>query len=333
MKRIIITTLFTLSLCLGCSSEKSDTGENSLIIYSPHPLSYLNALTEDFKSKNPGINVELIGAGSGELLKRVESEKDNPLGDVLWGGTITIVKPKMYLFENYITTNEANIPYKNIEGNLTRCTVVPSILMINTNLAGNIKIEGYADLLNPALKGKIAFADPAAAQSPFEHLVNMLYAMGNGDTEKGWDYIRKFCANLDGKLLSGSSATYKGVADGEYTVGLTFEQGGVDYVAWGSPVKVVYMKEGVISKPDGVYIIKNAKNMENAKKFVDYITSYDAQKMINEKLNRRAVRDDLPASDLFVPIDEINIIYDDEDLVIANKQKWLDKFRDIFTSI
>ena len=336
MKRIIITILFALSLLysiMGCSTEKSDTGENSLVIYSPHPLSFLNALVDDFKAKNPGINVELIGAGSGELLKRVESEKDNPLGDVLWGGTVTIVKPKAYLFEDFATTNSENIPYKNIEGPLTRCTVVPSILMVNTNLAGNIKIEGYEDLLNPALKGKIAFADPAAAQSPFEHLVNMLYAMGGGDTEKGWDYIKKFCANLDGKLLSGSSATYKGVADGEYTVGLTFEQGGVDYVAWGSPVKVVYMKEGVISKPDGVYIIKGAKNMENAKRFVDYITSYDAQKMINEKLNRRAVRSDLPPSNLFIPIEDINIIYDDEDLVVANKQKWLDKFRDIFTSI
>ncbi len=333
MKRIIITILFILGLSFGCSTEKSDTGENSLVIYSPHPLSFLNALVDDFKAKNPGINVELIGAGSGELLKRVESEKDNPLGDVLWGGTVTIVKPKAFLFEDFATTNSENIPYKNIEGPLTRCTVVPSILMVNTNLAKNIKIEGYEDLLNPALKGKIAFADPAAAQSPFEHLVNMLYAMGGGDTEKGWDYIRKFCANLDGKLLSGSSATYKGVADGEYTVGLTFEQGGVDYVAWGSPVKVVYMKEGVISKPDGVYIIKGAKNMENAKRFVDYITSYDAQKMINEKLNRRAVRSDLPPSDLFVPIEDINIIYDDEDLVVANKQKWLDKFRDIFTSI
>ena len=334
MKRIIITTLFTLSLCLGCSSEKS-ASSNSLVIYCPHPLDFINPLVDDFKAKNPDINVDVIAAGTGELLKRVESEKDNPLGDILWGGTVTMAKAKIDLFENYTSTNEVNIAdiYKNTEGPLTRCTAVPSVLMINTNLSGNIKIEGYADLLNPALKGKIAFADPAAAQSPFEHLVNMLYAVGGGDTEKGWDYIRKFCANLDGKLLSGSSATYKGVADGEYTVGLTFEQGGVDYVAWGSPVKVVYMKEGVISKPDGVYIIKNAKNMENAKKFVDYITSYDAQKMINEKLNRRAVRDDLPASDLFVPIDEINIIYDDEDLVIANKQKWLDKFRDIFTSI
>ena len=333
MKRIIITTLFTLSLCLGCSSEKSDTGENSLIIYSPHPLSYLNALTEDFKSKNPGINVELIGAGSGELLKRVESEKDNPLGDVLWGGTITIVKPKMYLFENYITTNEANIPYKNIEGNLTRCTVVPSILMINTNLAGNIKIEGYEDLLNPALKGKIACADPSASSSSFEHLVNMLYAMGNGNPEKGWDYVKKLCANLNGKLLSGSSAVYKGVADGEYTVGLTFEEGGANYVVSGSPVKLVYMKEGVVFKADGIYIIKNAKNMENAKKFVDYATSYDAQKTINEKLNRRSVRDDLPPSEILLSVDKINVIKDDDATVEANKQNWLNKFKDIFTGI
>ena len=334
MKRIIITTLFTLSLCLGCSSEKS-ASSNSLVIYCPHPLDFINPLVDDFKAKNPDINVDVIAAGTGELLKRVESEKDNPLGDILWGGTVTMAKAKIDLFENYTSTNEVNIAdiYKNIEGPLTRCTAVPSVLMVNTNLSGNIKIEGYEDLLNPALKGKIAFADPSASSSSFEHLDNMLYAMGNGDPEKGWDYVKKLCANLDGKLLSGSSAVYKGVADSEYTVGLTFEEGGANYVALGSPIKLVYMKEGVIIKPDGIYIIKGAKNMENAKKFVDYITSYDAQKMINEKLNRRAVRDDLPASDLFVPIDEINIIYDDEDLVIANKQKWLDKFRDIFTSI
>ena len=37
------------------------------------------------------------------------------------------------------------------------------------------------------------------------------------------------------------------------------EEGGAKYVADGAPVKLVYMKEGVISKPDGIYIIKNAK--------------------------------------------------------------------------
>ena len=334
MKRIIITTLFTLSLCLGCSSEKS-ASSNSLVIYCPHPLDFINPLVDDFKAKNPDINVDVIAAGTGELLKRVESEKDNPLGDILWGGTVTMAKAKIDLFENYTSTNEVNIAdiYKNTEGPLTRCTAVPSVLMVNTNLSGNIKIEGYEDLLNPALKGKIAFADPSASSSSFEHLDNMLYAMGNGDTEKGWDYVKKLCANLDGKLLSGSSAVYKGVADSEYTVGLTFEEGGANYVALGSPIKLVYMKEGVIIKPDGIYIIKGAKNMENAKRFVDYATSYDAQKTITEKLNRRSVRNDLPPSEILLSVDKINIINDDEKVVDSNKQKWLDKFRDIFTSI
>ncbi|WP_288680773.1 ABC transporter substrate-binding protein [uncultured Brachyspira sp.] len=334
MKRIIITTLFTLSLCLGCSSEKS-ASSNSLVIYCPHPLDFINPLVDDFKAKNPDINVDVIAAGTGELLKRVESEKDNPLGDILWGGTVTMAKAKIDLFENYTSTNEVNIAdiYKNTEGPLTRCTAVPSVLMVNTNLSGNIKIEGYEDLLNPALKGKIAFADPSASSSSFEHLDNMLYAMGNGNPEKGWDYVKKLCANLDGKLLSGSSAVYKGVADSEYTVGLTFEEGGANYVALGSPIKLVYMKEGVIIKPDGIYIIKGAKNMESAKRFVDYATSYDAQKTITEKLNRRSVRNDLPPSEILLSVDKINIINDDEKVVDSNKQKWLDKFRDIFTSI
>ena len=334
MRRLNLIILLTMILTISCS-QGGDANREELIIYCSHPLDLMNTILDDFKLKNPEIKVDVVTAGTGELLKRIEAERANPLGDILWGGTLNSVKSKSDLFENYISTNEANIyeEFQNEEGNFTRFSAIPSVIMINTNLAGNIKIEGYADLLNPALKGKIAAADPSSSSSAFEHLVNMLYAMGNGNPENGWDYVQKLCANLDGKLLSGSSAVYKGVADGEYAVGLTYEEGGISYVVLGSPVKVIYMKEGVISKPDGVYIIKGAKNMENAKRFVDYITSYDAQKMINEKLNRRAVRSDLPPSDLFIPIEDINIIYDDEDLVVANKQKWLDKFRDIFTSI
>ncbi|WP_302280249.1 ABC transporter substrate-binding protein [Brachyspira pilosicoli] len=339
MKKIILicsVILLSLALFYSCSSGDSDTqSKNTLVIYCPHPLEFINPLVDDFKAKNPGINVDIIAAGVGELLKRVESEKDNPLGDILWGGSLNTVKPKVDLFENYTSTNEGSIAdaYKNVEGAITRFTAIPSVIMVNTNLAGDIKIEGYEDLLNPALKGKIAFADPSASSSSFEHLVNMLYAMGNGDPEKGWDYVSKLCANLDGKLLSGSSAVYKGVADGEYTVGLTFEEGGANYVSAGSPVKLVYMKEGVIIKPDGIYIIKNAKNLENAKKFVDYATSYDAQKTINDKLNRRSVRNDLPPSTILQPTETINVIEDDETVTENNKQNWLNKFKDIFTSI
>ncbi|KLI24128.1 hypothetical protein SU43_05390 [Brachyspira hyodysenteriae] len=73
--------------------------------------------------------------------------------------------------------------------------------------------------------------------------------------------------------------------------------------------------------------------MENAKKFVDYATSYDAQKTINDNLNRRSVRVDLPSSTILQSVDTINIIKDDETVVDQNKQNWLNKFKDIFTSI
>ena len=283
------------------------------MVYCPHPIAFINPLVEEFE-KSSGVKVEVIAAGSGELLKRVESEKANPLGDIFWGGSLNTMKPKADLFENYTSVNEEHIQpaFKNVEGPLTRFTDIPSVIMVNTNLIGDIKVEGYEDLLNPALKGKIATADPSKSSSSYEHLVNMLYAMGNGNPDNGWAYVEKLCSNLDGKLLSGSSAVYKGVADGEYTVGLTFEEGGAKYVADGAPVKLVYMKEGVISKPDGIYIIKNAKHMENAKKFIDFITSKEAQTLITQKLHRRSVRDDVPAPQGLQDKSTINIIQDDE---------------------
>lgn len=259
----------------------------------------------------------------------------SPLGDIFWGGSLNTMKPKADLFENYTSANEEHVQeaFKNTEGPLTRFTDIPSVIMVNTNLAGDIPIEGYEDLLNPALKGKIAFADPSKSSSSYEHLVNMLYSMGKGNPEAGWDYVEQLCRNLDGKLLSGSSAVYKGVADGEYTVGLTFEEGGARYVADGAPVKLVYMKEGVISKPDGIYIIKNAKHMENAKKFIDFITSKEAQTLITQQLHRRSVRDDVPAPNGLQDKATINIIQDDENVVNQSKKAWLDKFKDIFTSV
>lgn len=315
--------------------QKTDVAvTGNLVIYCPHPLEFINPLVSEYETQS-GVKVEVIAAGTGELLKRVESEQDNPLGDIFWGGSLSTMKPKMDLFENYLSANEEFVQdtMKNIEGPLTRFTDIPSVIMVNTDLIGDIEVNGYEDLLNPALKGKIAHCDPSKSSSSYEHLINMLYAMGKGDPEAGWDYVEKFCANLDGKLLSGSSAVYKGVADGEYVVGLTFEEGGAKYVADGAPVKLVYMEEGVISKPDGVYIIKNAKNMENAKSFIDFVTSKEAQTIIVQQLNRRSVRKDVPAPGYMKATEEMNIIFDEEEVVVAKKQEWIDKFLEIFTGL
>lgn len=343
MKKKLLATILsimTLVSFAGCGSTGSGEAENSsgggesknLIIYCPHPVEFIDPIVNEFESQT-GIQTEVVTAGSGELLKRIESEGDNPLGDVMWGGSLSTLQPKADLFEEYKSANEDAVidDYKNKDGHITRFSVIPSVIMVNTNLIGDIKVEGFEDLLNPELKGKIANADPSKSSSAFEHLINQLYAMGNGNPEDGWDYVTKLTNNLDGKLLSGSSAVYKGVADGEYTVGLTFEEAAVKYAKDGAPVKVIYPSEGTIAKADGVAIIKNAQNMDNAKKFIDFVTSKEAQTVVATQLNRRSVRNDVEGEGL-EPLENIKMISDDETWVNENKQTMLDKYKDIFTS-
>ena len=240
-------TAFSLMACSGQKSEgtassdakveSKDTKDGDLketgklVIYSPLTESMIDEMITKFEEET-GIEAECLAMGTGDALKRIETEADNPQADVLWSGTIGTVKNKSEYFADYKCANEDAFydEYKNKEGNLTRFDTIPSVIMVNTDLIGDIKVEGYEDLLNPELKGKIAFAEPSASSSSFEHLVNMLYAMGNGDPDKGWDYVDKLVDQLDGKLLGGSSAVYKGVADGEYTVGLSFEQGASLYL-------------------------------------------------------------------------------------------------------
>ena len=148
MRRLNLIILLAMIFIISCSQDK-DANREELIIYCSHPLDLMNTILDDFKLKNPEIKVDVVTAGTGELLKRIEAERENPLGDVLWGGTLNSVKSKSDLFENYVSTNESNIyeEFQNEEGNFTRFSAIPSVIMINTNLIGNVKVEGYADLL------------------------------------------------------------------------------------------------------------------------------------------------------------------------------------------
>lgn len=323
-----------LAGCAGSTRKvpsEFDT-EEELVVYCPHPLDFINPIVSEFEEQT-GIRVEVCTGGTGELLQKVEDRKQ-PRCDIFWGGSLSMTMPKSDLFEYYISVNEPDITenFKNKEGNMTRFTDIPSILMVNTNLAGGISIEGYQDLLKPELSGKIAMCDPATSSSAYEHLINMLYAMGDGDPEAGWDYVEDFCRSLEGNLLGGSAEVYQGVAEGRYTAGLTFEEGASHYIASGYPVKVVYMKEGVISKPDVVCIIKGTEHVKDAQRFVDFVTGKDAQTIISASLGRRSVRTDVKEPEYLQNKEMIHMIDDDETVVKENKKEWLSRFSEIFQS-
>jgi iron(III) transport system substrate-binding protein len=130
------------------------------------------------------------------------------------------------------------------------------------------------------------------SSSAFNCLVAGLYAMGNGDpmSDAAWEWAQAFVDNLDGVSLNSSSQVYKGVAEGEYVVGLTWEDPAAAYVRDGVAVKVVFPEEGTFLSGQCVSIIKGAPHMENAKKFVDYMLSEACQSYVGQNTTVRPLR-------------------------------------------
>lgn len=328
----VVTIMLALMLTLTACGGKGDTAEgdsDTLTVYSPHPAETINLLVKEFESKT-GIKVDVIAAGTGELLARVEAEGENALGDVLWGGGAESLAAFKDFFEPYESPELANIDSIYYDEGFTWLgeSPLPMVIMYNTDLVAEADApKSWEDLLKPEFKGKIAMADPAKSGSAYTIMATMISAYGK-DTD-GWDFIKKFYENLDEKVIGSSSGVYQGVADGEYSVGLTLEKQAIEYVLNGAPVKIVYPEEGTTAVPDGLAIIKGAKNKENAKKFVDFALSKETQEIMADSLSRRSIRDDVEAPEGLPPLGDIKQVEYDFGWASSEKEVNLEKWKDI----
>ncbi|MGY3749043.1 ABC transporter substrate-binding protein [Vagococcus acidifermentans] len=339
MKKIIGTLLLAasfigLSACSeGNQADKTNEKGTSdtLVVYSPNSEGLINATVPAFEEKY-GIKVDLIQAGTGELFKKLESEKEAPVADIIFGGSYTQYAQNGHLFEEYTSPEDKNVlsEYRNTTGYSTPYTLDGSVLVVNSDLTKGMKIEGYADLINPELKGKISTADPANSSSAFSQLTNILAAQGGYDSDDAWKYVEDLFTLIDGKISSSSSNVYKTVADGEMAVGLSYEDPTVKLLNDGAKVEIVYPKEGTVFLPASAAIIKNAKNMENAKKFIDFIISKEVQDTLGTATTNRPVREGAKTSDNMKPIDEIKTLTEDYDYVTKHKEEIVDRYSEIF---
>ena len=331
--RLIILLVIVLGAFTACASEEpaSDEGAleetDKLVIYSPNSENLLNSTIPVFEEMY-GVEVEVISAGTGEVFKRLQGEKNNPYADVVYGGAYATYMINEDLFEKYVSPNDSIVmeAYRNTTGFITPYVLDGSVILVNKSLIGDIEINGYRDLLNPELAGKIVSANPTASSSAYAHLTNMLNAIGEGDyeSEEAWAFVEELFANT--VVIDSSSSVWKGVRDGEYTVGLSYEDPSVTLVRDGADVEVIYMEEGVVYLPAGSGIVKGAKNMLNAQRFIDLIISEEIQNTFGTTLTNRPVMANVATPDYMVPFSEINVIQEDMEYCYQNKEALQDRF-------
>lgn len=251
----------------------------------------VNALAPVFTEKT-GIRVEVVAAGSGELIQRVRAESARPLGDAVISIGGEGIDNNADLFTPYVSTEDAAITadLKVSDNWMPFSVTIPAVLAVNTDLVAADEVpSSWADLTDPKWDDRVAFAGADKSGSALIQMIQIIHTAGGIET--GWPVFEQMFANF---IVTGSSgAVSRGVAQGEYAIGLTLEDNAQRFIDGGSPVVIVYPTEGIALSADAMALIANGPNPEAGKAFLDFVASAEGQNIIVEQFGRRPIRADV----------------------------------------
>jgi iron(III) transport system substrate-binding protein len=301
--------------------------EDSVVVYSAADADMVNAVVAAFEKKYPGTKVSTVVAGTGEIIKRMEAEKERALGDVGWSFGPEAIGDKKGLFEPYLSKEAGSFFPGQVPSDQvwTPFTTMPYVIMYNKKLVSEAeKPKAWKDVLDSKWKGKVAYADASKSGSSYTLLVTWLTIYGKNET--GWKFVEDLLRQC--KVLPKSSMTYQGVANGEYPIGLTFEQAAFEYLKGGAPIGLIYPSEGTAITLDGSAIIRNAPHPNAAKLFLDFTVSKEMQDLMVDKFGRRSVRKDVGSPAGLPALDTIKAINYDLDYAAKTRDQLLKRFQD-----
>jgi iron(III) transport system substrate-binding protein len=316
------------ALALACTTPAA--AQQKLVVYTANE-SNLNHFIFDAFAKETGIEVEPVEAGSGVLFRRIASEKEHPLGDIVWGVSRALLRANKPLLALYASKNKDATPaqFRDPDDAWIGTNVHLLVILQNTKeIPADSGPTSWGDLLDAKWKGKVSFTDPANSGSAYSTLTMLDQLWGTGDP--GWEKVGRLLGNT--KVLNRSSLVFQGVGNGEFPLGISLEYAGYLWAKNGAPVKVVYPKDGTIPQMEGVAIIKGGPDTEAAKKFVDYVTSKDVREKILGFAYRRAARTDLDLAHLpggMPQLSALKILDYDEDAWVAKRAETMKKIQEI----
>ena len=303
--------------------------EEELHIYSIIHEEETQALTDLF-TKETGIKVSFLRATTGELVNRIIAERDDPQADILLGGATAyhMQAAEAGALEPYVSPLAKNIPEYALSpnGEYTGFCILTLGIGVNTKryaqkFSSIPEPKTWEDLLNPAYKGEIVLTNPIASSTAYLFVQNQLQRLG---WNKGWDYLLTL-APLVGQFPTSGSAPAKLIGTGEYALGVSYIHALAKYNADGFDVKVIAPPQSV-GYVDCIAITKNTKNLEAAKKFVDFMLSPKAQELMSSIDFTLPVNPDATPAKGSVALSEIDLIDYDLDLAATQKNEVLERW-------
>src|SRR4051812_39153795 len=111
-ERIMLTRRTVAKLMLAGAAgmvSRAAWAAGKVVVYTAND-SNLNRFVFEAFTKETGIDVEPVEAGSGVVFRRVTSERERPLGDIVWGVSRTLLRSNKALLAPYEFKNRDAVP-------------------------------------------------------------------------------------------------------------------------------------------------------------------------------------------------------------------------------
>ncbi len=312
MTLLILAILFSTAVYAGGQGEKEQPAEKGVInLYTPHGPEITGPILELFHEKYPGIQVQLVSGGTGELLSRLEAEKENPSADIMWGGDTVSFESASNLFAPYDSPEDAAMVKSDPEKKWHPFAILCQPVFVNTDLVKEADFPKTAKELTDSSrkKGKIALADPNKSGTGYTIVSGLVNAYQ-------WPFIEELLKNC--VVTPGSDAMFKAVKDGEVAIGWINEDLGAKWEAEGLPVKMIYAKDAVTVQMDAVALVKDGPSPELGKLLLDFICSKDAHAIAVEKISRRSARKDVAPPAILPALGDLRLFTANEPRQVVN---------------
>lgn len=275
----------TLGLA-GCAvdeEQQSAAGKETLTVACGALDELCQAWTSTFEAET-GIPTKFVRLSSGETVARLGATKNNPEFDIWHGGPADgySAAGDQDLIEKYVSPAAEKIPaeYKSSDGTWTGVYVGVLGFCSNAKKLEQLGVdapESWDDLLDPKFKGQVESAHPSTSGTAYTTLWSQNVRLGGEDA--AIDYMKKLNENILQYTKSGT-APGQAAGRGEIAVGISFIHDCALYKEKGmSDIVITTPKDGTGHEVGGVAIVKGTKNLEAAKKYVDWAISADAQNL------------------------------------------------------
>ncbi len=289
------------------------------------------------------VKTSFIRNGSGSTFAKIEAEKNNPQADVWYGGTFDPQSQagELGLLQPYRSPNVDQIvprfqdPAK-VKGNYTSAIYMGILgFGVNTERLKKLGINEvpkcWKDLTDPRLKGDIQIADPQSSGTAYTAIATFVQLWGE---EAAFDYFKNLHPNISQYTKSGITPS-NNTARGETTIGIGFLHDYALQKQQGAPIEMIVPCEGTGYELGGVSILKGARNLDNAKLFVDWVLSKEGQELAWQKGNSLQILTNTTAQQSPTAFDptKLNLIdYDFEKYGAADERKrligkWVDSIK------